>query len=92
VWDRFKSLFVGKGDSSLGNMYDKSKRLGYQQMLSQINTAKNCNELPLIRQWDTTAPADVMSNNGNDTELIGNLINQRIENKRKELQLGGQFQ
>lgn len=86
AWDKFKSLFVGKGDGSLGNTFDKSRRLNYQQMLDQIDLAKTCDELPLVRQWDAVAPADIMSRYGHDIELIGNLLNQRIGKKRQELQ------
>lgn len=88
-WDWFRSLFMGKGEGSLGYSYDKSRKLNYQQMLDQIDTAKDCNALPLIRQWDATAPADIMNRYGYDNELIGNLLNQRIAKKRQELQQTG---
>lgn len=89
AWSWFKNLFQGEGEGSMGDMLDKSRRLTYDQILQEISAAQTCEQLPLLRQWTKDVPANISQQYGYDTELIGNMLNRQIENKRKQLQQAG---
>lgn len=89
VWDWFKRAFLSSGDDSVKTKYNRSQRLTYEQFLAQINVAQNCEELPVLQQWGRDVPPEVNQKYGYDTELIGNMMMRKVEEKRKQLQQTG---